>query len=206
MPFFRFFFIATIPFYCTSRPVAQAYLKVQRLLDEYISQHSTLNFHNAVDICSRKFLVATYDFPEQMGSRLNSFINGFIVAIITNRTLLWEKGQGRSMHLSGQPYNGRNIHFNDSSDHITFLRKDWLSRSGYEIAKILDTAGCPIHTEVPHVIVDDRFHKSIVHRIACCGLDQISDRIIGFGELETHEVNFLFVLSFYSILMNFYLC
>jgi hypothetical protein len=43
--------------------------------------------HNST---SRKFIVGYYSCPNQAGNRLHDFWNALIVAIITNRTLLWK--------------------------------------------------------------------------------------------------------------------
>ena len=110
---------------------------------------------------------------------MHSFLNGFLVAIITNRTLLWERGAHWGMYLSGDSKT-------ESSDPITLERKDWLSISGRQAFKILQTAGCPVDPSVPYVISEDRWTSE--ERIACCGIDQISDRVIALGELEGHHV------------------
>lgn len=63
-----------------------------QILAIYKQQHS----HEALlDACSsgctdRQFLVGYYSCPLQAGNRIHHFINAFVWAVVTNRTLLWK--------------------------------------------------------------------------------------------------------------------
>lgn len=74
-------------------------LRPQRALQRYVSWHSNtslaLDYDKNGDFVdsnnnNRSFVVGYYSCPIQAGNRLHDFWNSLIVAIVTNRTLLWK--------------------------------------------------------------------------------------------------------------------
>lgn len=74
-------------------------LRPQKALQQYISWHSNsslaLDYKRYGDFIDsnndlRSFVVGYYSCPIQAGNRLHDFWNALIVAIVTNRTLLWK--------------------------------------------------------------------------------------------------------------------
>ena len=76
-------------------------LRPQQILQQYIEWHSNASLTHdyqqtgvfGIDRHTndeRFFMVGYYSCPMQAGNRLHDFWNSFIVAIVTNRTLLWK--------------------------------------------------------------------------------------------------------------------
>eukprot|EP01035_Chromulina_nebulosa_P032701 gene32701-43705_t len=67
------------------------------------------------------------------------------------------------------------------NDTVTLLKKEWLTASREDGLRIVQTAGCPV-SGVSTLIEKDRLvcHK----KLACCGVDQITDRFVYIEELE----------------------
>lgn len=64
---------------------------IQELMRTYIMQHSkVLNFDARSNYSGSKFVVGQYHCPGQIGNRIFDFLNSFAIAVITNRTLVWE--------------------------------------------------------------------------------------------------------------------
>ena len=66
---------------------------IDTLLRAYVERHGNHTggiTHSWDDLCHRKYLVATYACPLQIGNRMHEFLNAFAVAVISDRTLLWQ--------------------------------------------------------------------------------------------------------------------
>eukprot|EP00930_Biecheleria_cincta_P060167 TRINITY_DN45861_c0_g1_i1.p1 TRINITY_DN45861_c0_g1~~TRINITY_DN45861_c0_g1_i1.p1 ORF type:complete len:437 (-),score=58.94 TRINITY_DN45861_c0_g1_i1:71-1381(-) len=58
---------------------------VRTLLDTYIERHAM-----GKQASENGFVVGVYGCPKQLGNRLHEFLNAFAVAVITDRTLVWQ--------------------------------------------------------------------------------------------------------------------
>ena len=63
-------------------------LKPLQLLDQYIKWHSVASLRRQPE--NRNFAIAHYACPLQAGNRIHHFLNDLILAILTNRTVLWK--------------------------------------------------------------------------------------------------------------------
>lgn len=71
----------------TSRFTARTHLPAVNLLRDYIKQHSRHALTG--DLAGRHYAIAHYSCPEQLGNRMMGFLNAFLAAVVTNRTVLW---------------------------------------------------------------------------------------------------------------------
>lgn len=63
-----------------------------QMLETYISQHSAaslLRDWQSNNTEHRRFAIIHYSCPQQLGNRLHHFYNDFLLAFLTNRTILW---------------------------------------------------------------------------------------------------------------------
>ena len=65
----------------------------ERVLEMYISQHSLDVLRaattNLSDVMDRKFIVGRYSCPDYAGNLLHDFVDSLLIAMLSNRTLLW---------------------------------------------------------------------------------------------------------------------
>ena len=62
------------------------------MLESYISQHSKASLWRDFESNNtehRRFAIVHYSCPQQLGNRLHHFYNDFLLAFLTNRTILW---------------------------------------------------------------------------------------------------------------------
>lgn len=64
------------------------------------TQHTKEYIAEKKRICSQKLVIGHYHCPTQIGNRMFEFLNAFAVAIITNRTLVWNFCVGGHCHDS----------------------------------------------------------------------------------------------------------
>ena len=72
----------------TSRFTASTHLPAANLLRDYIEQHGRHALTG--DLAGRRYAIAHYSCPEQLGNRMMAFLNAFLAAVVTNRTILWK--------------------------------------------------------------------------------------------------------------------
>lgn len=68
-------------------------LKPLEMLKVYMSQHSEESLWQDYvnnNTAQRRFSVVHYSCPQQLGNRLHHFFNDFLLAYMTNRTILWK--------------------------------------------------------------------------------------------------------------------
>ena len=85
-PFSSFVMNGVLPF--DERPS----LLPLEMLKNYISQHSEESLWNdwqSNNTSHRRFAVVHFSCPHQLGNRLHHFFNDFLLAFLTNRTILW---------------------------------------------------------------------------------------------------------------------
>lgn len=149
------------------------------LLISYKIFHSESNLMNDYRLCNRKYVLGTYGCPEQLGNRMHEFINAFIGAVITNRTLLWSfchRSYCQSM--------------SEEKCSLYMSRQSWLP-SAESVFRRLDRLGCPISgSEMKMNLIVPKSHhvQEAGNILACCKIDRLSERIIDFGVLERHEM------------------
>lgn len=68
----------------------QALLPPQKILRDYIRQHSEQVLRRESDLGNRRFQVVYYSCPQAAGNLLHDFFNQVILAISLNRTILWK--------------------------------------------------------------------------------------------------------------------
>lgn len=122
-------------------------------------------------LCQRKYLIARYSCPAQIGNRMHEFLNGFAAALITNRTILWTSSSSTS-----------------ACDEV-FTRHGWIS-SADQVLRQLNDQGCLSNHNLIRVIVPLSHHSStsVESILACSNITILQDLIIEVGVLERHEL------------------
>jgi len=157
--------------------------KVVQLLDTYRSGHHAAYIDGVQDknLCKRKFVVASYACPAQLGERVHEFLNAYAGAVITNRTLVWRYCSRKGCKTAG----------NDQATCDGLLQRlPWIP-SAETIFDRLEKGGCPVDTkrldETPLVPLA-RHAATSESLVACCRVDAIPDRVIDFGVLERRDL------------------
>ena len=73
-----------------------------RILQQYQAWHSISALKQDDSNTHRRYAVGFYSCPLQAGNRLHHFVNSFIWAVITNRTLLWDYWDQENCQKYGQ--------------------------------------------------------------------------------------------------------
>jgi hypothetical protein len=90
---------ATAPINASSTPLP---LPVLRVWDNYKRWHSHQSLIQQPE--NRQFVIGYYSCPLQAGNRLHDFWNSMIVAIVTNRTLLWKYSDEETCLIANKGY------------------------------------------------------------------------------------------------------
>jgi hypothetical protein len=72
----------------TSRFTSSTHLHAANLLRDYMEQHGRHALTS--DLAGRRYAIAHYSCPEQLGNRMMAFLNALLAAVVTNRTILWQ--------------------------------------------------------------------------------------------------------------------
>jgi hypothetical protein len=147
-------------------------------LESYIASHDIHAVRNDTNICSRKFVVATYACPQAVGNRMHEYLNAFIGAFILDRTVVWKFCQRKSCQMDNQQ---------DCDDHLT--RMAWIA-SAAEVESLWKASNCP-HEDIttigwPLVLPKFRWQSSKI--MMCCGMNLINNSFVDFGTHDLHEM------------------
>ena len=98
----------------------------REIVDEYVRAHSVQSLRQSTK--GRKYALAYYSCPLQAGNRLHHFFNGFLWAIVTNRTLLWKYYDRESCQQLGSKYDPKIC---EAANHVedcdaVLSRRDWM--------------------------------------------------------------------------------
>ena len=140
--------------------------QLDSLINSYILQHSVERLQKSENtICDRKFVIGTYYCPQQIGNRMNEFLNHFFAAIVTNRTLVWD--------FCDRSYCDNK----DEKSCDQFLtRLPWIP-SLSEVKNRMSNNSCVANkTEI-------LVHSTNDYSLGCCKLDLIKEILISFGVL-----------------------
>jgi len=176
--------------------------EIDTLLRAYVERHGNHTggiTHSWDDLCHRKYLVATYACPLQIGNRVHEFLNAFAVAVVSDRTLLWQ--------YCTRPY----CKSPQSRCSRTLRRQPWML-SYDKVMDLMDSHGCPVSAvnatmsamaaagarpiKKHEGTVEDEYSSMLVHPknktsservLACCGLHSLVGRVVHLGPLERHE-------------------
>lgn len=143
------------------------------LMKEYISQHSILANRMDPDFCSRKFVVGIYACPHAVGNHMFEFLNGYLAAVMTNRTILWQFCERRYCN------------WDDEIDCEQFIHRfRWIL--SYKTAQIIwkkRNCSSPLLQSVDdiHTLYDFRLHGVAEETVACCQLEDFEHPFLSVG-------------------------
>ena len=150
------------------------------MMEAYIRQHNANSVLTDTEFCSRKFVIATYACPQMIGNHMNEFLNAFVAAIVTNRTVVWK-------FCSRKP-----CLIDSASDCREYLdRAPWIVswfkvKNKWERACSVLYPKANLFGDIPIVEI---YRKNVAHHaIMCCGIDRIVEPFINVGTLEMHEM------------------
>ncbi len=144
-------------------------------LTKYIHQHGRDSIINDVgSICTRKYAIGTYSAPEQIGNNMHEFLNGYLTAFVTNRTLLWQYCDRRPCKVN--PYGKCNE---------LVPRLPWIMHIG-ELWDMWKDQNCSEPWNIHGLTT--MWQRDTAEEIAmCCGVDNLTIPIIYFGTFQQHE-------------------
>lgn len=118
--------------------------------------------------------MGTYSAPEQIGNHMHEFLNGYLAAFVTNRTLLWQYCDRRPCRQN--PY---------AKCNELLPRLPWMMHIG-ELWQLWKEHNC---TEPGGIYtLTNIYQRDTAEEIAmCCGMDNLSMPVIYFGTFEQHE-------------------
>ncbi len=154
--------------------------KNQELVNEiqlYINQHHRNVVINDPFFCNRTFATATYACPQMMGNHMHEFLNSFIGAYVSNRTMIWRFCDRKPCKLD-----------NEDDCNEVMKRSSWIL-SYSEYVSHWDNIKCAGDPNMVGL-------APITHRqqaeemFACCGIDQLGSHYINidFGTHESHQM------------------
>jgi hypothetical protein len=162
-----------IPSQIISNPVFGDLIKV---LQNYQKAHNMNAILTDKFFCQRKYVIATYACPHAVGNHMHEFLNSYLAAIVTDRTVLWEFCPRAPCKLDIE---------DDCNDFLTrfpwilsytFFLKNWKQRHCNETMK-----------EYNLISRGERHRGEEI--LMCCGLDQIQEYpILRIGTMEGHEL------------------
>lgn len=151
------------------------YSELMQALQQYQRWHNADTILHDPDFCSRHYVVATYACPQAIGNHMHEFLNNYIGAYVTNRTLLWSFCNRKPCQVDFE---------SDCSEQLN--RFSWIL--SYEQFKARwQQKNCNGSTDIVTIITPGERHRG--EEIAmCCGLDEIvKRRVVNYGTFEMHE-------------------
>ena len=164
-------------------PFADAASPALDLLRAYMRQHGRHSLSS--DLTGRRFVVGRYACPEQLGNRMSDFLNAFIGAIVSNRTLLWQYCSDKEVC----PYSGSV----EGCDAV-YRRRAWMASSDEVLPRLGLVAQVPRYPKrlepAPFRFMTPSYlarHPS-ADQLSCCGVDRLHERALDFGVVERREM------------------
>jgi len=130
-------------------------------MEQYIAMHSREAVLNETSICNRFFAVSTYACPQAIGNHMHEFLNSFLLAFVTNRTLVWRFCSRKPCQLD-----------NEGDCNEVTTRFPWIL-SEWDMEKRWETDGCSAkhtHNHV-HPLIPPKFKYQTEQIVVCCGLE-----------------------------------
>ena len=152
-------------------------------MQEYINIHHRDVVMNDDNFCNRTFVIATYACPQLVGNHMHEFLNAYVGAFLTNRTLVW-------MFCERKPCKWDVVE--DCDEFLT--RHPWIM-SAHEYRQVAQQKNCPWVAKDFGLIhlIGQHLRNYVEEFVMCCGLDELSKfPMINFG---THELHNFFSLS-----------
>jgi len=146
-------------------------------LRTYQEQHSLEHINDSTtdpDFCNRRFAVVTYACPQMVGNRMHEFLNGYIGAFVSNRTMLWQFCTRKPCQLD-----------NEDDCNQVLERFPWIS-SAWKFRQLWKHNKCEKSGEVVESL-PPRFRYMADEVSMCCGLDEMENSVISFGTNDAHE-------------------
>jgi hypothetical protein len=141
----------------------------------YIHQHNRdVILNEGPGMCNRTYAIAVYNAPEQVGNHMHEFLNNFIGAYATNRTVLWHYCDRKPCTWNPYEYCQTLIH-----------RMPWIMHYG-EMKQLWEKYNCAGSSDA--IALTSIGHRPMGEEIVmCCGLDQMTTPNVYFGTNEQHE-------------------
>jgi hypothetical protein len=145
-------------------------------LQNYVNDHHRDAVINDPNFCSRTFAAATYACPQAIGNHMHEFLNGFLGAFITNRTLVWSFCERKPCRVDV---------LSDCDEVMT--RHSWIL-SYQDFHKAWQDHKCE-WKDTPYELISQPFRGYVEEIAMCCGIDELDTvlPIINFGNHELHQ-------------------
>ncbi len=144
-------------------------------LAHYIHQHNRDAILNDGPLmCNRKYSIAVYNAPEQVGNHMHEFLNNFIGAYVTNRTVLWHYCDRKPCTWNPYEYCQTLLHRLPWIMHFNEMKELWKKyncEGSSDAIQITQLGHRPAGEEI----------------IMCCGFDRLQFPNVYFGTNEQHE-------------------
>jgi len=142
-----------LAFNSTAAPPGVDWLqRLDSMLETYVREHGHHESSDAACRAAGGCVVAEYSCPERLGNRMHEFLNAMILAVVTNRTLLWS-------------YVGGAAALNQSECPRLLTRAPWIPSVAMPIT------AAPVACRLDQVLPGgERSNKNVQQRIACYGV------------------------------------
>lgn len=144
-------------------------------LAQYIHQHNRdVILSEGRRMCNRTYAIAVYNAPEQVGNHMHEFLNNFIGAYTTNRTVLWHYCDRKPCTWNPYEYSQTLLHRMPWMMHYAEMKQLW--------AKYQCTGSSDAYqlTQMGHRPMGEEV-------VMCCGIDRLPMPNVYFGTNEQHE-------------------
>lgn len=154
-----------------------SYAELVSTLSLYQEQHSLE--HMSTDeydpsFCDRQFAIGIYACPQMIGNRMHEFLNAYVGAFVTNRTLVWQFCTRRPCQLD-----------NEGDCSAVLERFPWMS-SSWKFRELWKSNKCE-GTGDAFEVIPQRFRYMADEVSMCCGFDEIKESVVQYGTHEGHE-------------------
>lgn len=143
-------------------------------LNNYIHQHNQDTLKSDPNFCKRQYVVGIYSCPEQIGNHVHEFLNSFVAAFVTNRTLLWHFCDRKPCKMNSQ---------GDCDAFLTI--SPWIMK--YDDFRIQWKKN-ECDGSADYVPISGVNHRHFSDEVAmCCKFDNTTLPIVTFGTYELHD-------------------
>lgn len=159
----------------TANTIAQNPLLFDKL-ESYIERHGAITVLNDTNICKRRFVIATFACPQNIGNHMHEFMNNVMGAFIQDRTVVWRYCTRKPCQLDNEQ---------DCEDH--FHRLPWMA-SLWDVEQKWKEQGCDqeqLNYGWPLLIQKFRFQAQKI--LMCCGIDFLEQQFLDYGTHDLRE-------------------
>lgn len=151
------------------------YRKFLDIFKTYQLQHNAETVFSDPDFCNRRFAVGVYACPQAIGNHMHEFLNNYLAAVATNRTILWKFCNRKPCQLDIE-----------SDCNLVLERLPWIP-SLSQFQQVWKDKNCSESSDEFNFVSQGERHRAD-EIFMCCGIDQMNKyALLNYGTHEMHQ-------------------